>query len=57
MFAPLEPLCLDDCAAVFVRARFSVKTNLNKLIIITEKKRERDTGKIDRLKQNEEQLK
>ena len=41
--APLDLLCLDDCSAGFLRARFSVKTNLNIIIIIMitlEKKRE-----------------
>ena len=30
--APLDLLCLDDCSAGFLRARFSVKMNLNKII-------------------------
>ena len=37
--APLESFCLDDCSAVFLRARFSVNMNLNKLTIITIKKK------------------
>ena len=35
---PLETLWLDDCSAVFLRARFSVKMNLNQFIIVTIKK-------------------
>ena len=30
--APLDLLCLDDCSAGFLRARFSVKMNLNKIL-------------------------
>ena len=30
--ARLDLLCLDDCSAGFLRARFSVKMNLNKII-------------------------
>ena len=40
-FASQESLCLDDCAVGFLRARFSVKMHLNKMIIIiTIKKRD-----------------